>query len=158
MFFQITGWLESRNAGLDGSSFRGHVGVSCAPTSQSEIDSSIRKHVEFDRSLGQQQKACAALRAEADRLVQVNFQKPAIERDVRELETRLDQLKDKNAAHMEENQGLKQCSLLLRKIGEMRSWMKEKLHVALDESYLDLVNVHSKLQVVHTFCQLVHCT
>ena len=138
--------MESRNAGLDGSSFRGCVGVS-SPTSQSEIDSSIRKHVEFDRSLGQQQKACAALRAEADRLVTVNFQKPAIERDVRELETRLEQLKDKNAAHMEESQGLKQCSLLLRKIGEMRSWMKEKLHVALDESYLDLVNVHSKLQV-----------
>ena len=75
-----------------------------------------------------------------------NLQKPAIERDVLELETRLEQLKDKNATQMEEGQGLKQCSLLLRKIGEMRSWMKEKLHVALDESYLDLVNVHSKLQ------------
>merc|ERR1719423_123556 len=75
-----------------------------------------------------------------------NFQKPAIERDILELENRLEQLKDKNAARMEENQGSKQCSLLLRKINEMRSWMKEKLHVALDESYLDLTNVHSKLQ------------
>ena len=28
----------------------------------------------------------------------------------------------------------------------MRSWMKEKLHVALDESYLELTNILSKLQ------------
>ena len=28
----------------------------------------------------------------------------------------------------------------------MRSWIKEKLHVALDESYLELTNILSKLQ------------
>ena len=45
-----------------------------------------------------------------------------------------------------ELKGLRNCRLILRKINEMRSWMKEKLHVALDESYLELTNVLSKLQ------------
>ena len=143
---EVTSWLESRNALIEASAKLG------AADSQSEIDSALRKQLEFDRSLQQQQKACAALKQEADQLVaQHHFQTPAIERDVLELENRLDQLKDKNAARMEENQGSKQCSLLLRKINEMRSWMKEKLHVALDESYLDLTNVHSKLQRHNVF-------
>ena len=145
---EINSWLENKSALMEAvDNMRGGAGVHNDAFTHADIDSALRRQLEFDRALAQQHKSYDALKIEADELIQKeHFQTAAIQRDMLELETRLEQLKDKNAAHMEENQGSKQCSLLLRKINEMRSWIKEKLHVALDESYLDLTNVHSKLQ------------
>ena len=145
---EINSWLENKSALMEAvDNMRGSAGVHNDAFTHADIDTALRRQLEFDRALAQQHKSYDTLKEEADELIQKDhFQTAAIQRDMLELENRLEQLKDKNAAHMEENQGSKQCSLLLRKINEMRSWIKEKLHVALDESYLDLTNVHSKLQ------------
>ena len=63
-----------------------------------------------------------------------------------QVETGLQNLQEKNATFILELKGLRSCRIILRRVNEMRSWMKEKLHVALDESYLELTNILSKLQ------------
>lgn len=68
-----------------------------------------------------------------------HFKKSSIEKNINELDQKIEVLREKNSTRVEELQASKKCYLLIRKMNELRSWMKEKLHVALDESYLELV-------------------
>ena len=116
-------------------------------TTTADIDALLTKQNTFERSLQQQQKAFVVIRAEGENLIaDGNFKKEAIAGNLAQGALGLQNLQDANSAFIMELKGLRNCRLILRKINEMRSWMKEKLHVALDESYLELTNVLSKLQ------------
>ena len=108
--------MENKSALMEAvDNMRGGAGVHNDAFTHADIDTALRRQLEFDRSLAQQHKSYDALKMEADELInKEHFQTAAIQRDMLELENRLEQLKDKNASHMEENQGSKQCSLLLQ--------------------------------------------
>ena len=87
------------------------------------------------------------IKKEAEELIaRENFRKDEIILGLDKVEAGLQSLQEKNAKFILELKGLRSCRIILRRVNEMRSWMKEKLHVALDESYLELTNILSKLQ------------
>ena len=135
---EIIAWVESAETFLK---------VDGGATTTADIDILLTKQNTFERSLQQQQRAFVGIKEEGENLIaDGNFKKDVIAGNLAQCALGLQNLQDANSAFIMELKGLRNCRLILRKINEMRSWMKEKLHVALDESYLELTNVLSKLQ------------
>ena len=135
---EITTWIDNAEALLK---------VDTSEATTGDIDALLRKQTTFERSLQQQQKELATIKNEAERLIaEGNFRQDAITFDLDQAEVGLHNLQEKSEKFLLELKGLRNCRLILRRVNEMRSWMKEKLHVALDESYLELTNILSKLQ------------
>ncbi|CAB4056725.1 SPTB [Lepeophtheirus salmonis] len=90
-----------------------------------DVEILTRKHDSFEKSLSQQIKeGYTKLKSEGQGLIENNhFAKEKIQDNLEDLKERLD-----------------------KKIFEMKSWSKEKLQIALDETYLDLTNILSKIQ------------
>ena len=87
------------------------------------------------------------LKIDGEKLIsEDNFKAGVINSGLIEVEHDLQKLQEKNSGLILELTGLEKCKVIIRKINELRSWLKEKLHVALDESYLELTNILSKLQ------------
>ena len=136
---EISSWIENADSLLKA--------LDATETATSDIDALLRKQTTFERSLQQQQKEFTVIKKEAEELVaRDNFRKEEIVLGLDQVETGLQNLQEKNATFILELKGLRSCRIILRRVNEMRSWMKEKLHVALDESYLELTNILSKLQ------------
>ena len=111
---EVSAWLENKKAYIEAED----VGDSYA-----DVDGILRKQQDFDRALQQQQKSFVDLKSEAAEVTREgHFKRGAIEKNIGELEQKMEALKDKNATRMEELQMTKKCFLLLRKINQMRSW------------------------------------
>ena len=111
---EVSAWLENKKAFMEAED----LGESYA-----DIDGILRKQQEFDRALAQQQKSFADLKVEAGEIVRRgHFKRATIEKNMSELEQKMEALRDKNSTRVEELQMAKKCYLLLRKINEMRSW------------------------------------
>ncbi len=136
---EISSWIEHADALMK---------VDISETTTGDIDALLRKQNAFERSLLQQHKEVGSIKSEAEQtiLAQDNFRKEAIVLSLDQVDAGLASLQEKNDKLILELKGLKNCRIILRRVNEMRSWMKEKLHVALDESYLELTNILSKLQ------------
>ena len=135
---EIVSWVDNAEALLN---------VETIETTSADIASMIRKQNSFERSLQQQIKTFGSVKTAGEKLVnENNFKSEVITSALIEVEHNLQNLQEKNAGLILELTGLAKCKGTIRKINELRSWLKEKLHVALDESYLELTNVLSKLQ------------
>lgn len=135
---ELSAWIENAEA-----LFMVDVGE----MSTGDAEDLLSKQNTFERSLQQQCKEVVGIKAEGDHLIAGNnFRKEAISLSLDQVDAGLQRLQEKNDKFVLELKGLKRCRIILRRVNEMRSWMKEKLHVALDESYLELTNVLSKLQ------------
>lgn len=135
---EIIAWIDNAETLLK---------VDALEATPADIEALIRKQHSFERALQQQQKAFSSIKTEGEALVtDDNFKKDTISSSLIDVEHSLQGLQSKNASLVVELKGIRKCKITLRKVNEMRSWMKEKLHVALDESYLELTNVLSKLQ------------
>ena len=111
---EVSAWLENKKAFMEAED----LGESYA-----DIDGILRKQQEFDRGLAQQQKSFADLKGEAVDIVRRgHFKRSTIEKNIGELEQKMEALREKNSSRVEELQMAKKCYLLLRKINEMRSW------------------------------------
>merc|ERR1719362_2814759 len=136
---EISSWIENADTLLKT--------LDASETTTGDIDALLRKQTTFERSLQQQQKEFIVIKKEAEELIaRDNFRKDEIVSGLDQVESGLLSLQEKNAKFILELKGLRSCRIILRRVNEMRSWMKEKLHVALDESYLELTNILSKLQ------------
>ena len=136
---EISSWIENADTLLKT--------LDASETTTGDIDALLRKQTTFERSLQQQQKEFIVIKKEAEELIaRDNFRKDEIISGLDQVESGLLSLQEKNAKFILELKGLRSCRIILRRVNEMRSWMKEKLHVALDESYLELTNILSKLQ------------
>ncbi len=123
------------------------VKVEALDNANSDLDAFLRKQTHFERSLQQQQKAFAMVKTVGETLVEEkNFKSSEVENSLIDVEHRLQNLQEESEKRVLQLQGLRKCKNATRRMNEMRSWMKEKLHVALDDSYLELTNVLSKLQ------------
>ena len=121
--------------------------IETVETASADIASLIRKQTSFERSLQQQIKTFSGVKIDGEKLIsQDNFKAEVVNSGLIEVEHDLQKLQEKNSGLILELTGLEKCKVIIRKINELRSWLKEKLHVALDESYLELTNILSKLQ------------
>lgn len=135
---EVTAWIDNTEAFLK---------IDSLENTPADIDGLLRKQNTFERALQQQLKAFTATRTTGDKLIEDgNFKKDVIASSLVDVEHSLHGLQEKNTTLILELKGLRKCKIIIRKISEMRCWMKEKLHVALDESYLELTNILSKLQ------------
>ena len=135
---EITSWIGNSEALLK---------VETIDITSADIASLIRKQNSFERSLQQQIKTFAGVKSVGENLIMNdNFKSEVINSGLIEVEHDLQKLQEKNSNLILELTGLEKCKIIIRKINELRSWLKEKLHVALDESYLELTNILSKLQ------------
>jgi len=93
---EVSAWLENKKAFIEAE----NLGESYA-----DIDAIIRKQQEFDRSLQQQQKSFADLKGEAtDVIRRGHFKRAAIEKNLTELEQKMEALRERNMTRMEELQ------------------------------------------------------
>merc|ERR1719300_1072890 len=59
---------------------------------------------------------------------------------------RMESVKEKSEIRMQKLLDSKDLHLFLRKVFDVKTWGKEKVQVALDESYLDFYNLQNKIQ------------
>eukprot|EP00096_Caligus_rogercresseyi_P009860 TRINITY_DN3445_c0_g1_i1.p1 TRINITY_DN3445_c0_g1~~TRINITY_DN3445_c0_g1_i1.p1 ORF type:complete len:1494 (-),score=668.45 TRINITY_DN3445_c0_g1_i1:164-4645(-) len=136
---ELNSWIDNKEALLDSKDLGDSIG---------DVEILIRKHDSFEKALAQQIKeGYTKLQSEGSSLIQNDhFAKDKIQEHLEDLKDRLDQLKNNSFKRAQDLEHSKRCHLLLRKIFEMKSWSKEKLQIALDETYLDLTNILSKIQ------------
>merc|ERR1712058_6175 len=65
---------------------------------------------------------------------------------VKNARNRMDAVKEKSEMRMQKLLDSKDLHLFLRKVFDVKTWVKEKIQVALDESYLDFYNLQNKIQ------------
>nr|XP_040577591.1 spectrin beta chain, non-erythrocytic 1-like [Lepeophtheirus salmonis] len=136
---ELNSWIDNKEALLDSKDLGDSIG---------DVEILTRKHDSFEKSLSQQIKeGYTKLKSEGQGLIENNhFAKEKIQDNLEDLKERLDKLKNNSLKRAQDLEHSKRCHLLLRKIFEMKSWSKEKLQIALDETYLDLTNILSKIQ------------
>ncbi|GMR45924.1 hypothetical protein PMAYCL1PPCAC_16119, partial [Pristionchus mayeri] len=111
------------------------------------VESLIKKHEDFEKSLNAQEEKINALDEFATKLIQgQHYEAPKVAERRQALldrRRRLTQRAMERAARLAESYKRQQFD---RDCDEMVSWMTEKLKTARDDSYLDPTNIRGKLQ------------
>ena len=131
-------WIEEKEAFLNNED----VG-----DSMSAVEALLRKHEGFVSTTDKQSIVVADLENKGDTLLKAEkYDSETINNMVRSTKTRMDSIKDKSDQRLQKLQDSKDLHLFLRKVFDLKSWVKEKIQVALDESYYDSYNLQNKIQ------------
>ncbi|CAG2161762.1 unnamed protein product, partial [Oppiella nova] len=134
---QSDDWLSSKEAFLNNED----LGDSLAG-----VESLIRKHDNFEKTLTTQQRI-EELGKFANDLVQTNhFDSENILTKCRSAVARKDRLLESSKQRKNKLNDSKLFHKFLRNVNEILGWLNEKLKVASDESYRDPINLLSKIQ------------
>ena len=137
------GWLEEKEAVLNNDD----LGDSLAA-----VEALIRKHQGFVTTLNTQSEVVEDLeRRGGDLVSEDHYDSDKVKELLENIRTRLEYVKDKGETRMRKLHASRQFQQFLRKVFDIKTWVKEKVQVALDESYLDLSNLVNKIQKHSSF-------
>ena len=137
------GWLEEKEAVLNNDD----LGDSLAA-----VEALIRKHEGFITTLNKQAEVIEDLESKGGELVsEDHYDADKVKELLENIKTRLEYIKEKGETRMKKLNASRQLQQFLRKVFDIKTWVKEKVQVALDESYLDLSNLVNKIQKHSSF-------
>ncbi|EYB99527.1 hypothetical protein Y032_0122g1099 [Ancylostoma ceylanicum] len=111
------------------------------------VESLIKKHQDFEKSLAAQEEKINALDEFATKLIQgQHYAADDVSRRRQALLDRRRRLMDRAADRARQLHENYKKQTFNRDCDEMESWIKEKLKTAKDDSYLDPTNIRGKLQ------------
>ena len=107
----------------------------------------MRKHDAFVKTLEKQGVAIEELEMKGNELIKDgHFDADKIMEMVKSVKTRMELVKEKCNQRLKKLEDSRYLYQFLRKVYDIKSWVKEKTQVALDESYYDLSNLQNKIQ------------
>jgi len=132
------GWIEEKEAFLNNDD----LGDSIAA-----VEALIRKHDGFVKTMEKQGVVIDELEKKGDDLSRNNhFDADIILSMIKSARSRMELVRDKCTLRLKKLEDSRHLYQFLRKVYDIKSWVKEKTQVALDESYYDLSNLQNKIQ------------
>ena len=131
-------WIEEKEAFLNNDD----VGDSI-----SAVETLLRKHQGFASTTEKQAVVIEELEKKGGDLMKDNqHDTDAISNMMNTSRMRMEGVKEKSEQRLKKLQDSKDLHSFLRKVFDIKSWVKEKVQVALDESYYDSYNLQNKIQ------------
>ena len=131
-------WIEEKEAFLNNDD----VGDSI-----SAVEALLRKHQGFASTTEKQAVVIEELEKKGGDLMKDNqHDTDAISNMMNTSRMRMEGVKEKSEQRLKKLQDSKDLHSFLRKVFDIKSWVKEKVQVALDESYYDSYNLQNKIQ------------
>merc|ERR550519_2347238 len=131
-------WLEEKEAFLNNDD----LGDSLA-----SVEALIRKHDGFVKTMEKQGVCIEELENSGTKLIQDDhYESDKIKEIIETAKQRMIVTKDRCETRKEKLEDSRRLYQFLRKVYDIKSWLKEKTQVALDESYYDLSNLQNKIQ------------
>merc|ERR1719285_283191 len=136
-------WLEEKEAVLNNDD----LGDSLAA-----VQALLRKHEGFVNTFDKQSTVMQELSNKGEELISEDHNEgDRITHYLTSAKTRLAEAKERCVSRDQMLTNSRQLHQFLRKIFDLKAWIKEKTKVALDESYLDLSNLVNKIQKHSSF-------
>ena len=131
-------WIEEKEAFLNNDD----LGDSIAA-----VEALVRKHDGFVKTMEKQAIIIEELDKKGEELINNDhFDAVKIKEMVEVAKTRMEAVREKCVQRLRKLEESRQLYQFLRKVYDIKSWVKEKTQVALDESYYDLSNLQNKIQ------------
>ena len=131
-------WIEEKEAFLNNDD----VGDSI-----SAVEALLRKHEGFVTTTEKQAVVIEDLEKKGEDLLKSNHHDDdLISNMMKTARGRMEAVKEKSEQRLKKLEDSKDLHLFLRKVFDIKSWVKEKVQVALDESYYDSYNLQNKIQ------------
>ena len=131
-------WIEEKEAFLNNDD----VGDSI-----STVEVLLRKHEAFVSTTEKQSSIIEDMEKKGGELMKNNsMDSDIISSMMKNARNRMESVKEKSEIRMQKLLDSKDLHLFLRKVFDVKTWVKEKVQVALDESYLDFYNLQNKIQ------------
>merc|ERR1719347_742959 len=138
MNIRTISWMEEKEAFLNNDD----LGDSIAA-----VEELIRKHNGFVKTMEKQGVVIDELEKKGDELAKDNhFDTDIILSMIKSARSRMEFVREKCSQRLKKLEDSRQLFQFLRKVNDIKSWVKEKTQVALDESYYDLSNLQNKIQ------------
>merc|ERR1719228_1695946 len=131
-------WIEEKEAFLNNDD----LGDSIAA-----VEALVRKHVAFVQTMEKQAVIIDELDAKGEELINNDhLEARKIKEMVDTARARMEAVREKCVLRLKKLEDSRHLYQFLRKVYDIKSWVKEKTQVALDESYYDLSNLQNKIQ------------
>lgn len=116
-------------------------------SSLDEVEAIIKRHGDFENTLGAQDKILKHFTDNADKLITSNhFDSPNINKRRNEVIARRNAVKQSAQKRLRALQASKDYHKFCAEAGDLSTWLDDKMKVAGDENYRDLSNLPRKLQ------------
>lgn len=116
-------------------------------SSLDEVEAIIKRHGDFENTLGAQDKILKHFTDNADKLITSNhFDSPNINKRRNEVIARRNAVKQLAQKRLRALQASKDYHKFCAEAGDLSTWLDDKMKVAGDENYRDLSNLPRKLQ------------
>ena len=131
-------WIKEKEAFLNNND----LGDSIAA-----VEALVRKHDGFVKTMEKQAIIVEELDKKGEELINNDhFDAVKIKEMVEAAKSRMEAVREKCVQRLRKLEESRQLYQFLRKVYDIKSWVKEKTQVALDESYYDLSNLQNKIQ------------
>merc|ERR1711892_192516 len=132
------GWIEEKEAFLNNDDLGDSI---------SAVEALTRKHNGFVKTMEKQGVVIDELEKKGEDLTKNDhFDADIIISMVKSARSRMELVRDKCSKRLKKLEDSRHLYQFLRKVYDIKSWVKEKTQVALDESYYDLSNLQNKIQ------------
>merc|ERR1711892_880048 len=132
------GWIEEKEAFLNNDDLGDSI---------SAVEALTRKHNGFVKTMEKQGVVIDELEKKGEDLTKNDhFDADIILSMVKSARSRMELVRDKCSQRLKKLEDSRHLYQFLRKVYDIKSWVKEKTQVALDESYYDLSNLQNKIQ------------
>ncbi|KAL7032840.1 hypothetical protein ACKWTF_007407 [Chironomus riparius] len=112
-----------------------------------EVEAILKRHYDFENTLGAQDKVVKAFSDNADRLIEHNhYDSPYIKDRRDQVLGRRQKVKDLSAKKQNVLQASEDFHKFAADYNDINGWLNDKMRIANDESYKDLSNLSRKLQ------------
>lgn len=112
-----------------------------------EVEAIIKRHGDFENTLGAQDKILKNFSDNADKLIaNEHYNSENINKRRNEVIVRRNAVKDQTHNRLRELQASKDYQKFCAEAGDLNTWLDDKMKIAGDENYRDLTNLPRKLQ------------
>lgn len=120
--------------------------------SLSSVESLVKKHENFEKSLLNQEEKLGQLKEYASKLLtDDHYESPAIITRRDAVFGRYSRLKQQSKQRTKKLHDSRKLQQFLQEVTEVEAWIAEKMQIASEESYVDMTDLQSKLQMHQAF-------
>uniref|UniRef100_A0A336KQL4 CSON014177 protein n=1 Tax=Culicoides sonorensis TaxID=179676 RepID=A0A336KQL4_CULSO len=116
-------------------------------SSLDDVEAILKRHNDFENTLGAQDKICKGFSEHADKLIQAgHYDSPYIDERRHQVLSKRQKVKDLSGRRRAALESSKDYQQFVADVDDLNAWLDDKTRVAGDQSYKDLSNLPRKLQ------------
>lgn len=116
-------------------------------SSLDDVEAILKRHNDFENTLGAQDKICKGFSEHADKLIKAgHYDAPYIDERRRQVLAKRQKVKDLTGQRRAALENSKNYQQFVSDVDDLNAWLDDKTRVAGDQSYKDLSNLPRKLQ------------